>query len=114
MKKLIAMECEACRADSSLITEEEIKMLSPQVSKWNIIEEGNIFRLRRVFSFSDFITALEFTNKVGEIAETYNHHPSILTEYGKVTVTWWTHKIEGLHKNDFVMAAKTDQLLPFS
>jgi 4a-hydroxytetrahydrobiopterin dehydratase len=67
-------------------------------------------RLRRIFSFDDFAQALEFTNKVGVLAEEEGHHPALLTEWGRTTVTWWTHKIRGLHRNDFVMAAKTDVL----
>lgn len=61
---------------------------------------------RTCFKFKDFAEALAFTNKVGQIAEEEGHHPSILTEWGGVTVTWWTHKIKGLHRNDFIMAAK--------
>jgi len=53
---------------------------------------------------------MDFTNQVAKIANDEDHHPAILTEWGKVTVTWWTHKIRGLHLNDFIMAAKTDQL----
>ena len=67
-------------------------------------------RLEKVFKFEDFIQALEFTNKIAVSAEQENHHPLIITEYGRVTVDWWTHKIGGLHKNDFIMAAKTDEL----
>ena len=66
--------------------------------------------LRRVFSVDDFAQALEFTKKVGELAEDEGHHPALLTEWGRTTVTWWTHKIKGLHRNDFIMAAKTDEL----
>ena len=67
--------------------------------------------MERTFKFKDFAEALSFTNKIGRIAEEEAHHPLILTEWGKVTVTWWTHKIKGLHHNDFIMAAKTDLLL---
>ena len=67
-------------------------------------------RLRRVFSFDDFAQALEFTEAVGEVAEAEGHHPALLTEWGRMTVSWWTHKIKGLHRNDFIMAAKTDEL----
>jgi 4a-hydroxytetrahydrobiopterin dehydratase len=69
-----------------------------------------IKRLRRVFPVDDFAQALEFTKKVGQLAEEEGHHPALLTEWGRTTVTWWTHKIKGLHRNDFVMAAKTDEL----
>jgi 4a-hydroxytetrahydrobiopterin dehydratase len=63
-----------------------------------------------VFTFNDFAGALAFTNRVGALAEAEGHHPAILTEWGKVTVTWWTHAISGLHRNDFIAAAKTDAL----
>ncbi|MBV9691739.1 MAG: 4a-hydroxytetrahydrobiopterin dehydratase [Ktedonobacteraceae bacterium] len=66
--------------------------------------------LERVFTFKNFVEALAFSNKVGELAEQEGHHPALLSEWGKVTVTWWTHAMKGLHKNDFVMAACTDQL----
>lgn len=111
MENLTKAKCEACDAGASLVTEAEIKELQPQIPDWKIIEENNIRHLQRVFKFSNFADALGFTNKVGALAEENDHHPAILTEYGKVTVTWWSHKIKGLHKNDFIMAAKTDQLL---
>jgi 4a-hydroxytetrahydrobiopterin dehydratase len=63
-----------------------------------------------VFRFKNFRQALEFTNKIGDIAEQEGHHPVIVTEWGRVKVSWWTHKIQGLHQNDFIMAAKTDEL----
>ena len=65
-------------------------------------------RLERVFKLSNFAEALDLTNRIGALAEAQKHHPAILTEWGKVTVWWWTHKIRGLHRNDVVMAAKTD------
>ena len=100
----------ACSGDSPLATPEEIETLLLQVPEWNILMSEGIDKLERVFEFSDFIQALEFTNNVGNLAEQENHHPAVLTEWGRVTVTWWTHKIGGLHHNDFVAAAKTDQL----
>jgi 4a-hydroxytetrahydrobiopterin dehydratase len=66
-------------------------------------------QLERVFLFKNFKHALAFTNAVGEIAEAEGHHPGLLTEWGKVTVTWWSHSIKGLHRNDFIMAARTDK-----
>ncbi|ADE16614.1 transcriptional coactivator/pterin dehydratase [Nitrosococcus halophilus Nc 4] len=110
MEDLSTMQCEACRAGAPQVTETEIQELHPQVPEWEIIEENNIRRLQRIFKFGNFAEALDFTNKVGALAEEAGHHPAILTEYGQVTVTWWSHKIKGLHKNDFIMAAKTDQL----
>src|SRR5438876_1128089 len=76
----------------------------------DVVERDGIKRLRRVFSVDDFAQALEFTKKVGELAAREGHHPALLTEWGRTTVTWWTHKIKGLHRNDFIMAAKTDEL----
>ena len=111
MNDLSAKKCEACRADAPRVTQTEIDELRQQIPEWNLIEVEGVKRLIRSYNFKNFTQALEFTNKVGAIAEDENHHPAILTEWGKVTVNWWTHKIKGLHMNDFVMAAKTDELL---
>ena len=100
----------ACRAGEPTVTDSEIDMLLPQIPEWQIKEVDGIKRLERVFKLKNFAQALEFTNMVGAIAEEENHHPLIITEYGKVTINWWTHKIGGLHKNDFIMAAKTDKI----
>ncbi len=104
------MRCVACRRGAPTVTEEEIVDFKPQVPDWEIMDREGIQRLERLFPFNNFSDALRFTNTVGEIAEEEGHHPSLLTEWGKVTVIWWTHKIRGLHRNDFVMAARTDQL----
>ena len=85
-------------------------MLRREVSGWQLLERDDIARLERVFHFPTFTAALAFTNRVGALAEAEGHHPALLTEWGRVTVTWWTHKIRGLHRNDFIMAAKTDRL----
>jgi 4a-hydroxytetrahydrobiopterin dehydratase len=104
------MRCVACRKDAPTVTDAELAEFHWQVSDWDIIEVDGIKRLRRVFPFGDFAQALEFTTKVGQLAEEEAHHPELLTEWGRTTVTWWTHKIMGLHRNDFIMAAKTDEL----
>jgi len=109
MDQLTEMKCVACRGDEPAITPHELELYRPQVPKWEIVEEEGIIRLRRVFKFKNFAEALAFTNQVGELAEEEDHHPVIRTEWGKVTVTWWTHAIRGLHRNDFIMAAKTDK-----
>ena len=111
MSELSTKKCEACRIGAPQVTEEEIQMLMLQIPNWEVIKLDGINRLRRTFEFPNFIEAIAYTNKVGKISEEEGHHPAILTEWGKVTVTWWTHKIKGLHNNDFIMAAKTDQLL---
>lgn len=82
--------------------------LKSQIPDWQILEEKGEQRLQRVYHFPDFKVALEFTQRVGLEAEKEGHHPALLTEWGKVTVTWWTHAINGLHRNDFIMASKTD------
>ena len=92
------------------MTEAEIAELGPGVRDWRLLERDGIARLERVFQFASFADALAFTNRVGALAEEQGHHPALLTEWGRVTVTWWTHKIRGLHRNDFIMAAKTDAL----
>jgi 4a-hydroxytetrahydrobiopterin dehydratase len=103
-------KCVPCRGGVPTLSDEEIDLYYRQLKSWSVVERDGIRRLEKSFKFSDFAEALEFTNKVGEIAEKEGHHPDILTEWGKVTISWWTHKIDGLHKNDFIMAAKTDAL----
>jgi len=104
------MRCTACRGDEPKLTDAEIAELLPQVPEWQVVQREGIKRLERVFKFSNFAQALAFTDRVGEQAEEEGHHPALLTEWGRVKVTWWTHKIDGLHRNDFILAAKTDEL----
>ena len=108
MNNLAAGKCVACRRDEPTLTDSEISELHPQISEWQIKEVDGVKRLERVFKLKDFVEALDFTNKIGVIAEEEDHHPLIITEWGRVTVQWWSHKIKGLHKNDFIMSAKTD------
>ena len=110
MDALTTLRCVACRKGEPTLTAAEVDELHPQVPAWQIVEDSTV-RLERTFKFEDFAQALAFTNKVGSAAEEEGHHPVLLTEYGRVTVKWWTHKIKGLHRNDFIMAAKTDALL---
>ena len=110
METLTQMKCIASRADAPTVTDAEIAELQPQVPDWEIVELDGIKRLRRVFSFGDFAQALEFTRRSASWPRKRGHHPALLTEWGRTTVTWWTHKIKGLHRNDFIMAAKTDEL----
>jgi 4a-hydroxytetrahydrobiopterin dehydratase len=110
MSDLTQFKCVPCRGGEPTVTKAEMAELLPQVSEWQIVEREDIRRLERVFKFKNFVQALAFTNRVGELAESERHHPAILTEWGQVTITWWTHKIRGLHRNDFIMAAKTDLL----
>ena len=110
MSELANMTCEACRSDAPRVTEEERRELLPQIPQWEVVTREGVERLEKVFEFPDFASALSFTNRVGDVAETAGHHPALLTEWGRVTVTWWTHKIRGLHLNDFILAARTDEV----
>ena len=110
MEGLNQEKCVACRRDSPPATPQEVAELHPQVVDWEIITEDGISKLDRVFRFPNFQNALDFTNVLGALAESEGHHPRLVTEWGRVKVTWWTHKIRNLHRNDFVMAAKSDQL----
>lgn len=108
MARLGQMKCEVCRGGVPTVTRAESRELHKQVPLWALVERDEIERLERHFKFSNFDDALNFTNLVGAAAEEEGHHPALLTEWGSVTVTWWSHEIGGLHQNDFIMAAKTD------
>jgi 4a-hydroxytetrahydrobiopterin dehydratase len=107
---LLAESCVACRRDAPLVTDEEAVALVPLIPNWERQEHDGVPRLVRTYRFPNFREALAFTVRVGDLAEGEGHHPALLTEWGKVTVSWWTHKIRGLHRNDYIMAAKTDAL----
>lgn len=109
MSNLTEQACEVCRSDAPKLSPAEQNELLQQVSSWTLVERNGEKQLERLFKLKNFAEALAFANKVGALAESENHHPAILVEYGKVTVNWWTHKIGGLHKNDFIMASRTDQ-----
>lgn len=110
MVSLVQEKCVACRADAPRVTEEEMVILLPQLLHWQVVDREGIPQLERTFPFKDFASALEFTLRVGGVAEAEGHHPLLMVEWGKCTVVWWTRKIRGLHRNDFIMAAKTDRL----
>lgn len=110
MTNLSKAHCEACHADAPPVTDAELATFLQQLPDWGVQDRNGVLQLERQFRFQDFQQALAFTQAVGELAEQEGHHPALLTEWGKVTVTWWTHKIGGLHRNDFVMAARTDEL----
>jgi len=107
---LLAERCVACRRDAPRVPDEEATALTPQIPDWTREEHDGVPRLVRTFRVPTFRDALAFTRRVGELAEEEGHHPTLLTAWGKVTVSWWSHKIRGLHRNDFIMAAKTDAL----
>ena len=110
MAALAQERCTACRRDSPSVTLDEIAALHLQTPEWELVDADSVPKLSRGFRFRDFAQALEFTNRVSELAEEEGHHPRLTTEWGRVRVSWWTHKIRNLHRNDFVMAAKTDAI----
>jgi 4a-hydroxytetrahydrobiopterin dehydratase len=110
MNALRNLECVPCHAGEPTVTDAELAELAPQTPDWSIIEQDGERRLERVFRFQDFASALSFANAIGGAAEEQGHHPALLVEWGKLTATWWTHSIGGLHRNDFVMAARADAL----
>ncbi|CUA82918.1 4a-hydroxytetrahydrobiopterin dehydratase [Pseudidiomarina woesei] len=111
MSDLKQQKCEACNANAPQVTDAELAELVREIPDWTPVVRDGVMQLEREFKFKNFKQALAFTNRVGEIAEEEFHHPTLTTEWGKVTVTWWTHAINGLHKNDFIMAARTDGVL---
>ncbi len=110
MDDLAARRCEACRVGAPKVPPEEIDRLLPQVPGWTIDCVDGADRLTRTFKFKDFRGALAFADRVGALAEEADHHPVLTVAWGRVTVAWWTHKIGGLHVNDFILAARTSRL----
>lgn len=111
MTELSRQSCEACRADAPKVDEAELPELLRLIPDWQPVAIDGVLQLKREFAFKNFKQAMAFSNRLADLAEAEGHHPGIFTEWGKVTVTWWSHSIRGLHRNDFIMAAKTDTLL---
>lgn len=107
---LTIMSCEACHSGAPKMSDTETSELMPHIPEWEKVDVKDVPRLRRTYKFDGWLPAVEFVNQVAEAAEQNDHHPQIRLEWGKVQVSWWTHKIKGLHKNDFIMAAKTDSI----
>ena len=103
-------KCEACRIGAPLVNAAEKEEFFKEIDGWSIIKLENVERLVKVFKFSDYRQAATFSNAVAMLAEEEDHHPKIVLEWGAVEVSWWSHKIGGLHRNDFICAAKTDAL----
>ena len=110
MEQLSNAQCEACDISAKPASEPEIKSYMAQVQGWEIINDEGIQKLSQTFTTQNYTRSMSFTNEVAKLAESINHHPQMVVEYGSVTVVWWSHKIKGLHKNDFIMAAKTSEL----
>jgi len=106
MAGLAEKTCVLYRGGESPLTGEQIKPLAAQVEDWQVINNHHI---EKEFRFPDFKTALDFTNRIGAVAEEQGHHPDIYLAWGKVGVKIWTHKIDGLTESDFILAAKIDK-----
>ena len=109
MSDLASNTCEACRIDAPLVSDDEVSILINEIEGWDVIDDG-VKKLKKEFSFSNYSDSVDFSNKVADMADKEDHHPQIILEWGKVTVIWWSHKIKGLHKNDFICAAKTNKI----
>lgn len=107
MSELSSKTCVPCRGGVPPLEGAELQKLSKQVPAWKVVDGHHI---TRTFTFPDFRQALDFVNKVGELAETQGHHPDIFLTWGKAEITTWTHKINGLSESDFILAAKVDEL----
>jgi 4a-hydroxytetrahydrobiopterin dehydratase len=107
MSDLAERACVPCRGGVPPLAEEQIRPLQKQVHQWKVVNNHHI---EREFAFPDFKTALEFVNRVGNLAEEQGHHPDIALAWGKVGISIWTHKINGLTESDFILAAKIDRL----
>ena len=108
MDNLAQKKCLPCQGGIAPLAGKKLESYKPKIGKdWKII---NSHHLEKEFRFKDFKQALEFTDKVGELAESQGHHPDILLTWGKVKISLFTHKIDGLHENDFIMAAKIDEI----
>lgn len=103
--------CEACDGSTLAMLVDDISHHLLMLDDWSVTEQEGVAQLYKSYSFADFVSALAFTNELGALSERYDHHPAILLEWGRVSVRWWSHSLRGLHKNDFIMAAKTDRLL---
>ena len=110
MTALADERCVACRPGAPPVGDADVRSLLREIPEWRVVDRDGVRQLERVYTFPDFVRALAFTSAVGAIAEEAAHHPALTTEWGRVTVRWWTHAISGLHRNDFVMAAKTDRV----
>ena len=111
MNSLHSLQCTACRADSPSVGDNEAERLLAEIPGWRIENHDGVPRLTVEYRFEDFRQAIAFANRVAALAEAEDHHPLLQVEWGRARVQWWTHRIQGLHLNDFIMAARTDRLV---
>ena len=107
--ELADRRCEACGPGAPQVAEAERAKLMAALPNWTVERVGGMDQLAAEYRFADFAAALDFVGKIGELAEAENHHPKLVLEWGRVEARWWTHSIGGLHRNDFIMAARSDR-----
>ncbi len=107
MSQLASKQCVPCKGGIPPLKGEELKRLNKQIDEWDVIDENH---LSKTYKFPNFVKALEFVNKVGDIAEQQGHHPNIFLAWGKARIEIWTHKIGGLTESDFILAAKIEEV----
>ena len=112
MNELRLMTCEPCQDAISAALPEQIQSWQNQLPQWQRVQYQGIEVLERVYESRDYERCLGFVQQIGALAQRENHHPEIVLSWGQVVVRWWTHKIPGLHRNDFILAARTEYLWP--
>ena len=110
MEELANQKCVACDRGAPKADDELINNFLKTSDEWDLVVENDIPKLARIYKFNNFKSAMEFSNLIGDMAEDEGHHPLIITEWGKVTIKWWTHKIKNLHLNDLIAASKTENI----
>ncbi|MEH6445590.1 MAG: 4a-hydroxytetrahydrobiopterin dehydratase [Oceanospirillaceae bacterium] len=111
MEVLTNLNCTNHKTENQLISPFIIRPLMAQLPDWELVVDNDKEHLKAEFKIKNYMKAIAFCNAIAELAEAADHHPKIIIEYAKVTVYWWTHTLRGLHKNDFILAAKTSALL---
>lgn len=110
LSELSGRSCSVCHVGAPRLTDVELAAGLARLPHWQAVVREGITQLQRCYRFRDFVTAMAYAQQLGQLAEAAGHHPAILVEWGKVEVRWWTHKIQGLHENDLIMAARTEEL----
>ena len=113
MEELVNQKCVACERGAPKAEDQLIHNFLHTYGEWDLVIENDIPKLARIYKFNNFKSALQFSNLIGNMAEDEGHHPLIITEWGKVTIKWWTHKIKNLHLNDLITASKTEEIYKF-
>ncbi len=109
-QSLDTLSCEPCRIGGETVTETQAGEWLADLPHWRQLTDEGVNKLAGEFRFPDWEAAMRYANRISELAGEQDHHPAMTVEWGKVTLRWWTHKIGGLHRNDFIMAAKSSEI----